>query len=323
MLNRRWILPLAFLASVTSACWTSERPARVRITRKNHGQVFALSGDGHRTARCDDCHGSFDTFTRATCTEGCHDHALDVTTPQHAGVPGYTPDGERCVGCHPNGQPYRRASHKPPEIVQAPHDTIPCVGCHTNATTDFSCTECHTHDAASTDPVHQGVPDYRYESTACYACHPTGRGISPAEHDRFFPISTGAHSGLECRSCHVNDYATFSCIDCHTHDAATTDPQHQGISGYRYATDACIQCHPRGEAMSRADHGRYFPISSGNHRATECQGCHPNGYGSYVCFDCHAHTCTAMSYRHGEVRSFSCDDSACRSCHPRGYAEDD
>ena len=37
----------------------------------------------------------------------------------------------------------------------------------------FSCTVCH--DRSSTDSQHRGVNGYRYDSIACYACHPRGR----------------------------------------------------------------------------------------------------------------------------------------------------
>ncbi len=37
----------------------------------------------------------------------------------------------------------------------------------------FTCTNCHGR--AETDDEHRGVGGYRYESVACYSCHPNGR----------------------------------------------------------------------------------------------------------------------------------------------------
>jgi hypothetical protein len=38
----------------------------------------------------------------------------------------------------------------------------------------FTCFTCH--DRAGTDSRHSGVAGYRYDSQACYTCHPQGRG---------------------------------------------------------------------------------------------------------------------------------------------------
>jgi hypothetical protein len=37
----------------------------------------------------------------------------------------------------------------------------------------FSCTVCHAR--GDTDSHHRSVTGYRYDSAACYACHPNGR----------------------------------------------------------------------------------------------------------------------------------------------------
>ena len=53
-----------------------------------------------------------------------------------------------------------------------------CADCHVNSSnyTVFECILCHEHSNKSkVDADHQGKPGYVYKSTACYACHPTGR----------------------------------------------------------------------------------------------------------------------------------------------------
>jgi hypothetical protein len=51
-----------------------------------------------------------------------------------------------------------------------------CQECHTQPDNYqvFSCTTCHGQ--SETDGHHREVGNYRYDSNACYQCHPTGRG---------------------------------------------------------------------------------------------------------------------------------------------------
>jgi len=53
-----------------------------------------------------------------------------------------------------------------------------CADCHIDPSNynSFSCTNCHTHNEASTDPIHRNVRGYSYAPTVCYQCHPQGRG---------------------------------------------------------------------------------------------------------------------------------------------------
>jgi hypothetical protein len=65
-----------------------------------------------------------------------------------------------------------RFTHRFP--LTGPHN-VPCAQCHTTPNTFviYSCTVCH--DRTRTDEKHRGVSGYRYDSTACFACHPNGR----------------------------------------------------------------------------------------------------------------------------------------------------
>ncbi len=52
-----------------------------------------------------------------------------------------------------------------------------CTTCH-NVAADykqFTCFSCHAHDQTTTDSHHTGVPNYVYQSSACYTCHPRGQ----------------------------------------------------------------------------------------------------------------------------------------------------
>lgn len=102
---------------------------------------------------------------------------------------------------------------------------ITCESCHpTQAVSfkDISCTGCHAHDAQTTDLLHRSQPDYRYDSRACFTCHPTsekipfshtgiGVGTCAGCHDvnktfAALPVPGFTHpsmSGADCGACHT------------------------------------------------------------------------------------------------------------------------
>ena len=56
------------------------------------------------------------------------------------------------------------------------HKGFACTDCHV-VPTDFnvsSCVDCHTHNMAETDALHDGVDGYAFTSAACTMCHPKG-----------------------------------------------------------------------------------------------------------------------------------------------------
>ncbi len=230
-------------------------------------------------------------------------------------------------GCYkpypaPQQGPTDFSNHAAFPIDRGAHDGLDCNTCHGAFTTftQFSCTSCHAHDESAMASVHQGVTDYLWADGSCYACHPTGEGISRAQHTRF-PIVTGNHASVGCAECHPQGYSSVSCFDCHTHTCATVSPSHASVAGFACDSALCVQCHPQGETMSRSQHTD-FPIVSGNHAAVACAECHPQGYDAIACFDCHSHTCAATTPRHDEVSNFSCDSQRCYQCHPSGVAQD-
>src|SRR6202163_2401857 len=113
----------------------------------------------------------------------------------------YTPRPTDCYGCHKAdyqnaNNPNHIAAHFPTTCATC-HDTVKwmngkfnhtwfplnhgnangvCSTCHTNPNdySVFTCTNCHTK--AQTDPRHQGVGGYVYNSVNCYQCHKGGGG---------------------------------------------------------------------------------------------------------------------------------------------------
>jgi hypothetical protein len=132
---------------------------------------FPLTG-AHVNVACNSCHiGGVFAGTPTDCYS-CHKTDYQGTTdPNHtaAGFP------TTCQTCHTTttwlGATFNHT------WFQIPHHTAKlCSDCHTNPSNYavFVCTSCHTK--AQTDPKHQGVQGYVYNSANCYQCHKNGGG---------------------------------------------------------------------------------------------------------------------------------------------------
>jgi hypothetical protein len=163
-------------AGFSTACETCHRPTDTsfRGVQFNHNAVFALAGR-HALAACTSCH--VNNVFRGTARDcvGCHLTQYQRTTsPSHvaAGFP------TTCESCHRNSDTswtQGTFNHRFP-ITSGPHRTS-CSTCHQSGGTftTFTCLVCHEHDRARMDDKHRGRAGYRYDSLACYSCHPNGR----------------------------------------------------------------------------------------------------------------------------------------------------
>jgi NMD protein affecting ribosome stability and mRNA decay len=135
---------------------------------------FPLTGSHTVPPRvCADCHVNNNYQNLPTDCYGCHKADYQgATNPNHvaAGFP------TTCATCHDT---IKWADGK------FDHTWFPmnhgnangvCSTCHTNPNdySVFTCTNCHTK--AQTDPKHQGVKGYVYNSVNCYQCHKNGGG---------------------------------------------------------------------------------------------------------------------------------------------------
>ena len=103
---------------------------------------------------------------------------------------------------------------------------------------------------------------------------------------------------------------------------------HDDVQSYKYDSASCYSCHPDSVVLTKAEHKPWFPITSGDHSRYTCTQCHQTAgtYQENTCIGCHdgEHTCSKMNAKHqGEVRDYTCEDSACLSCHPDGRSHDD
>jgi hypothetical protein len=139
----------------------------------NHSSVFALVGQHAQTA-CASCHvNNVYRGTPRDCV-GCHRPLYDRTTaPNHAAA-GFPVTCESCHRASDTTWNQGTFNHRFP-ITSGPHRTT-CATCHQGGNYQvFTCLVCHEHDRTRMDDKHRGRAGYRYDSLACYSCHPNGR----------------------------------------------------------------------------------------------------------------------------------------------------
>jgi hypothetical protein len=215
-----------------------------------HPAAFPLVA-GHANVSCMECHANGYTNTPRDCNS-CHDDDYRTAVPDHASLRLPTD----CALCHTNvawkgatipaGIPINHPATFP---LTRPHDQADCMQCHSAGYTNTpaDCYACHRKDyEAVTSPNHV-TANY---SKDCLSCHKreTWDGAT-FDHERFFPIARGNHSGFKCSECHNVDgnYKAFECILCHEHsNKAKVDADHNGERNYRYTSEGCYSCHPQG-----------------------------------------------------------------------------
>jgi hypothetical protein len=145
----------------------------------NHNQVFPLLGR-HLQQPCSACHKNNVYRGTSTACVACHQSTYERTAnPNHAAAGFPT----TCESCHKAGDSSWNQgvfNHTRFPITSGRHAGVTCATCHTtpNAYQVFSCVSgCHAR--ASIEGEHREVTGFRYDSAACYACHPTGRGGQP------------------------------------------------------------------------------------------------------------------------------------------------
>lgn len=146
----------------------------VRFEHAGASGGFALVG-AHARLACARCHDAdlgplFQPAGQNDCV-ACHD---DDYQREHSGT-GFPPT---CLDCH-TVETWGNATFADHGLVfpidRGPHSGRSCQDCHVQPGDFrvFSCLGCHRQ--AETDGHHREEPGYRYESSACYSCHPDGR----------------------------------------------------------------------------------------------------------------------------------------------------
>jgi len=133
---------------------------------------------------CEQCHTTrswqVTSFSHAGITSGCVQcHLSDyqaTSQPDHAPA-GF---GTTCEQCHTSTRTWHSTNwdHSPFPIDRGAHRNFDCTDCHISPGnySSFSCTHCHAHGQSEMDRKHDEVSNYVWQSSACYNCHPDGRG---------------------------------------------------------------------------------------------------------------------------------------------------
>ncbi|MBK8501797.1 MAG: hypothetical protein IPL46_06065 [Saprospiraceae bacterium] len=286
----------------------------------NHNEYYALNG-AHASiaADCISCHNGNYTETSNTCS-ACHVDDYNATSnPPHE----KTAFSTDCASCHSESS-WRPAEFEHDQsyfpVYTGKHQGTwnECIECHTAGNySAYSCIECHEHNKVDTDTKHEGISGYNYSSEACLACHPVGSADGAFDHNATnFPL-TGAHTTVECASCHINGYAGTStlCVDCHTIDFnQTTNPNHAAIG----ISNDCASCHttePNWSPATFVVHNDYYVIEGAHTALTnDCAACHNGDYINTpnTCAGCHIDNYNATTNPNHLTAGYSTD---CATCH--------
>ena len=284
------------LLQMGATCNDCHNESSWQDARFDHSTTDFLLVGRHQEATCTACHTDHVYNGVPTDCASCHDQD-DV----HNGR-----NGAQCGSCHSSNdwQPefdHVAASQFP---LLGAHESLTCESCHTQNLSESLPTSCH--GCHQSEDVHSGGL-----GTDCGSCHRvSGWANTGFDHDdvQAFPL-LGAHTSLECSSCHVADTAVAlptTCIGCHT-----TDP-HVGQLG-----NQCGSCHMESDWVDEInfDHGlSLFPLI-GLHMSVGCEDCHATLAFHDAASDCSA--CHASSDVHdGRL------GPQCETCHsPVDWAE--
>jgi len=219
------------------------------VTKIHRDKGFALVGS-HAVADCARCHTSasklrFDNIN--TECYSCHKVQYEATNHRADGF------NTECFTCHNmvgrdwsySGNGFEHGFF----ALTGGHKINDCKKCHTNETykgTSAVCVSCHLDNYNATkNPAHAASGF----SKDCQTCHGTV-AWTPAtfDHEKFFPIKTGKHSGINCTECHTNtaNYSVFSCTNCHEHSQSRMTSEHDEVKDYVWNSTNCLHCHPKG-----------------------------------------------------------------------------
>ena len=288
----------------------------------DHGRTnFPLTGK-HATTECAQCHTNNRFAGTPTQCVACHLAAYQKTSNPNHTAAGFPQD---CSICHSTAQwPGAKFDHSKTKFpLTGAHVPLECARCHASgvfAGLGTACVNCHLAKFnATTNPNHvsAGFP------SQCEICHSTA-AWQPASFNHNttqFPL-TGAHTSVQCGSCHVNGVSAGTpkdCYTCHkTQFQTVTNPNHIA-AGF---PQNCALCHTTTTWSGARFTHNAFPIYTGNHAGkwTTCNDCHTNpaDYQVFSCITCHQHDKASTDRRHGGVRNYVYNATSCYSCHPQG-----
>ena len=311
------------LAGFDTECATCHTDAAWTPSTFDHNQTgFALTG-AHRTTDCAGCHVNGVFVGTPTDCYTCHKTDFEtVKSPDHVAAQ----FDQNCLVCHTDGAwtPSAFDHDQTGFMLVGAHSNTDCASCHVNGVfvgTPTDCFSCHQRDYENTQNPNHVLAQF---SAQCLDCH-TQNAWSPAlfDHNLTRFSLTGAHSNVDCASCHANGVFAnipMDCFSCHQTDYnRARDPNHASA---RFPQE-CEQCHNTNRwEPANFNHRQYFPIYSGEHRGEwdTCADCHtqPSDFKVFSCLNCHEHRKSKMDSEHRGRRNYVYESQACYNCHPDG-----
>ncbi len=195
-----------------------------------------------------------------------------------------------------------------------------CNACHMafELISAEKCIDCHTNIADQRTP--QTGLHGRLTDLACTACHLEHQGtandlfsvaldqFTPDHHAVLFEL-IGAHSEIECESCHANERFVGTpgdCVGCHD------EPElHAGLFGVD-----CAACHTESDWRPARLLAHVFPLDHGEEGDIPCLTCHTDTMATFTCAECHASA--EMVAEHDDLTLTAAELNACTTCHVTG-----
>jgi hypothetical protein len=280
----------------------------------NHNQQtrFPLSGQ-HTSVACASCHVQPVFANTAQTCASCH---ADFHRRQF---------GASCENCHTvkgwRVQIEAVQHHANRFPLVGAHSVAACESCHRGAASGVftglgtACVSCHSQDYQSARSIDHRSAGF---ATTCETCHNLNqwRGARFDHNTATRFTLRGAHTAVQCSSCHVGGSfkgTASDCFSCHAADFnRTTNPDHRN-AGF---PTSCQSCHTDLEWRNALfDHSiARFPLT-GAHTAASCQQCHAGGQFTgtpQTCVACHSREYEATAAPDHAAASFSRE---CAGCH--------
>ncbi len=293
-------------------CGTCHSTTAWEPSNFNHSSTgFALTG-AHTSLACISCHATGYTNTPNLCFD-CHSGDFTSTSNPNHVQNNFDHD---CSTCHSTTawEPSNFDHSQTGFTLTGAHSTATCVSCHTSGYTNTpnTCISCHQADVTeATNPNHTSAG---FDNN-CATCHGTLNWESTNwDHTTTGFVLVGAHTSLQCISCHSQTYAGTSqtCFGCHSGDfTAVSDPNHVTNN----FDQLCTNCHgTTAWTPATFDHSlTQFPLTGG-HSGLQCLACHSSGYTntSTACYSCHQGDFAGVADPNHVANNF---DHNCVTCH--------
>ncbi len=271
---------------------------------------------------CLHCHAPVRCLAANKCQE-CHQD-IARERAEAGGLHGLLPGTDKCQTCHIEHQgseaiisavPFANINHErltgfslAQHQIDYDGSNLTCERCHTEGTfapESVDCTTCHNGQ----DTHYLGEHTDRFGGN-CLGCHDGRDRMIDMDHAVWFVVD-GAHEGLECQECHVNE--TFedmarNCADCHEEPDV-----HAGAFGLD-----CARCHGTTAWAPAELRQHLFYLDHGSEERLECQTCHVETYTAVSCYGCHDHEPAEMLSLHLEEGVAEDEIENCAVCHPTG-----